>query len=281
MIPSKGPEWGHLEGVFPYVRVGDGPRTLVVVPGLGDAMFDGEYGRVATRGIQLYLRRFLDEYTVYVVNRPRGLAEDTTIQEMADDYAHVLENDIGPATVLGVSMGGLIGQELANRRPDLVDQLVIAVSGCRLGSEGEPIVRQLREYARDQEWIEIRSRLVHEMYTGVRRTVYPQVVRTVGRLNPPEPADPQDVIASIDAVLDFDGTDRLAGIEASTLVIGGTDDVFFPERILRETKDGIRDVRLAMFRGARHGAFQEHKERFDSIVLSFLAGDSVRSALSG
>jgi pimeloyl-ACP methyl ester carboxylesterase len=281
VISSRRTEWGHLQDTFPYVRVGDGPKPLLVVPGLGDAMFDGEYGPLAARGFQLYLRRFLDEYTVYVVSRPRGLAGDATIGDMSDDYARVLEEEVGPAAVAGLSMGGLIGQELAHRRPDLVDRLVVAVAGCRLGSDGEPIVSRLRGHALERDWVEIRARLLREMYTGTRRTVYPEIARTAGRLRPPEPAEPQDVVVSIEAVLEFDATDRLAGIEPSTLVIGGTDDVFFPEAVLRETKEGIPDAKLAMFPGARHGAFQEHKETFDGMVSDFLAGKPLRPAGSG
>ncbi len=281
MISSRRTEWGHLQETFPYVRVGDGPKTLVIVPGLGDAMSDGEYGPLAARGIGWYLRRFLDEYTVYVVSRPRGLEGGKTIGDMADDYARVLEDELGSASVIGLSMGGLIGQELAHRRPDLVERLVVAVAGCRLGSEGEPVVRRLRGHALERDWLEIRARLVREMYTATRRTVYPKLVRTVGRLDPPEPAEPQDVVVSIDAVLEFDATDRLAEIEPSTLVIGGTEDVFFPETVLRETKEGIPDAKLAMFPGARHGAFQEHKGTFDGMVSDFLAGKPLRPAGSG
>lgn len=277
MISPKLVERGQLQGAFPYVRVGDGPQTLLVVPGLGDAMFDGEYGPLAARGIALYLRRFFDDHTVYVVSRPRGLDEGTSIREMAADYARILDRDPGPASVLGVSMGGLISQKLAYQRPDLVDRLVVAVSGCRLGADGEPIVHRLQKYARDREWVEIRARLLREMYACVRWAVYPRVASTAGHRRPP--AEPQDVTVSIDAVLDFDGTDRLGGIDAPTLVTGGTEDVFFPKEILRETRDGLSDAELVMFNGARHGAFHEHKETFDAIVSTFLAGESVQTAL--
>lgn len=36
-------ETGTLLDRFPYARAGRGPRTLVVLPGVGDAMFDGRY----------------------------------------------------------------------------------------------------------------------------------------------------------------------------------------------------------------------------------------------
>ncbi|WIV66909.1 alpha/beta fold hydrolase [Natrialbaceae archaeon AArc-T1-2] len=271
------PETGQLAGQFPYVRVGDGPKTVLVIPGIGDAMFDGEYGRPGAMGVAVQFRRFLEEYTVYVVSRPRGLPEGTSIRELAQNYAHVLERHVEPASVLGISMGGLIGQELAYERPDLVDRLVVAVAGCRLAAESVRVLRRLRRYGVEGRWTEIRSAFLEAMYTGWRRQLYPRLSRTVGRIRPPAPADPDDFLHSVDAVLEYDATDRLARIEPRTLVIGGDDDPFFPERILRETHDELPDAQLAMFRGARHGAFLERKEAFDDWVRQFLAGEPARA----
>ncbi|RQG98444.1 alpha/beta fold hydrolase [Natrarchaeobius oligotrophus] len=274
-------ETGRLAGAYPYVRVGDGPKTLLVVPGIGDAMFDGEYGRIGALAARASFRRFLDEYTVWVVSRPRGLGDGRSVTSMARDYARVLEAHVGPAAVLGVSMGGLIGQELARLRPDLVERLVVAVSGCRLAAAARPTIRSLRTKAIEREWVEIRSQLLERMHTGTRRRLYPTLSRTVGRLRPPTPADPRDVVVSFDAVLEYDGTDGLDEIETRTLVVGGDDDPFFPESILRETHAGLPDAQLAMFRNARHGAYLERKEAFDNWVRRFLDGEAARVHESG
>lgn len=275
MLPFQS-ETGSLAESHPYVQIGDGSKTLLVIPGIGDAMFDGEYGRSGAALARAKFRRFTDDYTVSVVSRPRGLTDQATIETMARDYARVLDSHLGSASVLGLSMGGLIAQELAQLRPDLVDRLVVAVAGCRLAAASRPIVRDLREEAIDHEWTELRSRLYEEMFTGLRRRLYPRLSRTIGRLQPPTPADPHDVVVSFDAVLEYDGSDRLGAIEPRSLVIGGTDDPFFPEGILRETHAGLPDSQLAMFTGARHGAFLERKEAFDNWVLRFLAGETVR-----
>ena len=276
MTVSMHTERGHLAGTYPYVRVGDGPKTLLVIPGIGDAMFDGEYGRTGELATRVQFRRFTDEYTVYVVSRPRGLADDATIESMADDYARVLESWVGPASVLGLSMGGLIAQELARERPSLVDRLVVGVSGCRVAADSRPTLRELHGHAVDRNWLEIRSRLLEEMYTGTRRRLYPTLSRTLGRLRPPTPADGRDVIVSFEAVRDYDGSDRLGEIDTRTLVVGADEDPFFPEPILRETHAGLPDSQLAMFRGARHGVFLEEKSAFDATVERFLERETAR-----
>lgn len=49
-----------------------------------------------------------------------------TIADLADDAAQVLRAArAGSATVVGISMGGMVAQELALRHPDLVDHLVL------------------------------------------------------------------------------------------------------------------------------------------------------------
>ncbi|NUC71854.1 alpha/beta fold hydrolase [Haloterrigena sp. SYSU A558-1] len=265
---------GQFDGRYPYVRVGHGPETLLVIPGIGDAMFDGAYGRTDAVTTAATFRRFLADYTVYLVSRPRGLEDRQSIGAMARDYERVLADHVGAASVLGLSMGGLIGQELARERPDLVDRLVLGVSGCRLAESGRPLVRELHRLALEGEWTEIRARLYEAMFTGTWRRAVPLLSRTVGRVSPPNPADPRDVPISFEAVRDYDGTDRLAELESRTLVIGGTDDPFFPEEILRETYEGLPDGQLAMFSGARHGAFLERKAGFDDWVERFLRGEA-------
>ena len=266
---------GHLAGTYPYVRIGDGPKTLLVIPGIGDAMFDGEYGRAGELLARASFRRFTDDYTVYVVSRPRGLDEGATIESMADEYARVLESWVGPASVLGLSMGGLIAQELARERPSLVERLVVGVAGCRVAASARPMLRELHGHAVDRNWVEIRARLHEAIFTGARRRLYPPLSRTVGRLRPPTPAEPRDVVVSVEAVRDYDGSDRLGQIGTRTLVIGADEDPFFPESILRETHAGLRDSQLAMFTGARHGVFLEKKSAFDSWTKRFLEGKAV------
>ncbi|ADB60913.1 alpha/beta hydrolase fold protein [Haloterrigena turkmenica DSM 5511] len=261
---------GQFDDRYPYVRVGHGPETLLVIPGIGDAMFDGEYGRTDAVTTAATFRRFLADYTVYLVSRPRGLEDRRSIDAMARDYERVLADHVGAASVLGLSMGGLIAQELARERPDLVERLVLGVSGCRLAEGGRPIVRELHRLALEGEWTEIRARLYEAMFTGAWRRIVPTLSQAVGRIRPPDPAEPRDVPISFDAVRDYDGTDRLEEIEPRTLVIGGTADPFFPAAILRETHEGLPDGQLETFTGARHGVFLERKEGFDNRVREFL-----------
>lgn len=261
-------ETGRLCDRFPYVRVGKGSRPLVVVPGVDDAMFSGRYPIALGWMLRGYFSRFVGDRAVYVISRPRGLPEEHTIADMADGYAEVLEAELGPADVLGISMGGMIAQELGVRHPDLVETVVLANSGCRVDDPER--IRRLLAYARERDWARIRADLGVAMFTDWRAVTYPAFVLTLGRFAIPRPAVPADVTVSLEAIRAFDATGRLADVDAPTLVFGGTDDPFFPEPILEATAAGIPDAELSMIRGGKHGAYHERKLTFDDRVDAFL-----------
>ncbi|MFC4552729.1 MULTISPECIES: alpha/beta fold hydrolase [Halorussus] len=259
-------------GEYPFVKFGDGERPLVIFAGLSDA-FQPERPApfFALLLERYYYRLFTDEHTLYVVGRRRRLPYGTTTRDMAGEYADVLSNlDLGPADVLGVSLGGLIAQHLAADHPGLVRRLVLGVSGARVGVAGRRTLERWREWADRGWWFDAYLDAIPVTYTGYRRWLYPPLIRTVGRPLLSEPAAVSDVAVSCQACLDHDSSDRLGEIEAPTLVIGGTEDHFFPEATLRGTAEAIPNARLELIEGTGHGAFEERKRAFDRTVKVFL-----------
>ena len=259
---------GEFLEKFPYARLGDGPEPLVVVPGVDDAMFSGRYPTPALAAMYWYFSPYLDDYTVYVVSRPRHLPDGHDIDDMADGYAAVLSDAIGPADVVGVSMGGMIAQSLAARYPDLVDRVVLANTGHRIADTD--VVDRFLEYAEAHDWAAIRAELSAAMFSDWRQATYPPLALTLGRVVAPRPADPDDVGISLGAIRAFDGADRLGDVRSPAFVFGGTEDPYFPEATLRETADAIPDADLSLVRGGKHAAFHERKPAFDARVTSFL-----------
>ncbi|MFC6825460.1 alpha/beta fold hydrolase [Halopelagius fulvigenes] len=270
--PATDPtDHGWIDGRLPYYRVGDGPKTLLFVPGLNDAFGGRADWRIAQVLGQAY-RGFTDEYTVWTVSRPRGLDSGTTTRDLAGSYATVLD-ELGGADVLGYSMGGFVAQHLAADYPDLVDRLVVGASADRLGEKGVSIVEEWRELAENGEWSRLYDSVTREGYVGWRQSVYPRVVRAFGGVfSPPVPSD---VVVSCDACLEHDTGDRLGDVDVPTLVVGGTEDRLFPESRLRATKEGIPGAKLALLRGAGHAAMDENHDQFTGVVRRFLRGESL------
>ncbi len=271
--PTTRTDTGTLPGGISYAKVGGGPRTLAVLPGFGDAMFSGTYPPLSSLTLAPYFSRYLDEYTVYVLSRPRGLATDYDAKDAVEPHARALESLSGSSSsidVIGISMGGLIGQALARRKPELIDRLVLANSASRLADDAVPSVERLENFARDRDWFRIRSELARAMFADGRAVAYPPMIRTVGRLTLPRLAVASDTWRSLEFVLDFDASDELAEIDQPTLVFGGDRDPYFTEPVLQETAEALPSGELSLVSGAKHGAFHDRKHAFDRRARTFL-----------
>lgn len=252
---------------FPFVRIGERQRNLVVLPGLGDALQDVRVG--AWRSAWFY-RNLGREHTVYLISRRRGLPAGCSIREMAADYARVIEECIGPADVMGISMGGYIAQDLAVEFPGCVHRLILAASARRPGPNGPALGRRWVAWAQEGRWPNICRELAGLTFNGFRRPLYDFLIPIwVGVLRR-RPADPSDFIVSVEACLGHDAGDRLPAMQVPTLVIGGTKDGFFPESLIRETAGRIPNARLHLIEGAGHGVFIEQKRAFDKFVKEFI-----------
>ena len=260
-------ESGHLAGRLPFVRFGEGPRKLVVFPPINDALQDVSEG---ARFWRWYLRGFADDYTVYLVSRRRGLPSGYTTRDMAADYGEAFRESIGPAHVMGLSLGGLVAQHFTADHPEHVESLVIGVAARGLGLEGQEIVRRWIGLARAGRWRELHAEMVVSMYTGLRRPLYDLLARLLGGAVVRNPAAREDFVVSAEAALNHDADDSLQAIAARTLVVGGAQDRLFPAALQSDTAGRIPGATVRLFEGVGHGAFDERKRDFDAAVKGFV-----------
>ena len=104
-------------------------------------------------------------------------------------------------------------------------------------------------------------------------------MKVFGRVVLREPSDPSDFLTTLEADLHHDTTERLGEISAPTLILGGSEDPFFSESLLRETAERIPDATLRVYEGVGHGVPKERKRRYENDALSFL--DERLGGLSG
>ncbi len=269
---------GMLGSRFPYVRFGDGPTSLVVLPGL--AFDNGAPTRTDARLYALSMRALAVRRTVTVLRRPRGIATaaagELSTADIADLYASVLADEPGPLDVLGLSTGGLIAQHLALRHRGLVRRLVLAVSGAQIAEAGRQICQAWLDQVERQDWRALRGTLTASAVDGPRTQRLARMLGSSGRR--PNPLDVADFAATVRADLRHDTTAALPEMAAPTLVLGGRDDPFFPEPVLRATAAAIPDARVEVHAGG-HGIPKHHSRWLQTRVVAFLNSPDAPSTL--
>jgi pimeloyl-ACP methyl ester carboxylesterase len=268
---SPAVETGTFLGEFPYVRIGNGPENLVILPGI--TLENEPPNRLAAWTYRFGFGRFARNHTVYVINRKRGMPPAYTTQDMAADYTRVIEGELGPSHLMGFSTGGSIAQYVAIERPETVQSLVLIVSASRLSEEGREICMRWQALARGARWQELRADMASVTVTSqMNKRLARAFIRVFGRLLLRVPSDLADFLTTLEADLNHDTTGRLSEISAPTLIIGGSEDPFFSESLLRETAEKIPDATLHVYEGVGHGVPKEHKRRYEKDTLGFLDG---------
>lgn len=248
-----------------YIRFGTGRRNLILLPGLGDGL---RTMKGMALPMALYYRCLAKEFTVYLFSRKGNLCEGCTTRDLAWDLADAMEElGIVSASVVGVSMGGMIAQHLAADYPERVERLVLVVTAAR---ENTILLESL------EEWTACARRGDHRalMQSNLRRIYSPEYYRknkwmipVTGRLTRPESYDRFLILAQ--ACRSHDAFDRLPAIAAPTLVIGGEKDLSLGGEASREIAGQIPGARLHMYPQWGHGLYEEAKDFLD-VVTEFL-----------
>jgi pimeloyl-ACP methyl ester carboxylesterase len=261
---------GLSQNGLPYVRIGDHQELLVVFT-------SGSPDTAVPRG--LALRMFVDgakalakEYTVYFVKRKQGLAPGYTTENMADDYAAMLQQELKrPCHILGISAGGFIAEHFAAKYPELVRKLVIAIAGYQLRGDGRERVLAWRRYVEQREL----SKLFVSMYTAATNSRITHLAASLlapvmGRLFLSQRQDMGDFEVLLDALLAHNGWTELSRIECPVLILGGAEDLFYPPAMLQEMGEQIPHARVVIYQGVGHGLVEFRKRDFERDVLAFL-----------
>jgi len=239
---------GQLSTGVPFLRFGSGP-PLLVASGL-TAEHKNPEGRWRKQALA-WAAPFAEHWTVHLVNRCPGLAPHSTVSDIAADYAGAIEQDIGePVMVHGTSTGGSVALQLAIDHPHLVKRLVVAVAACRLSESGRALQREVARLTIEGENRKAWAHMMGAMAPAPVR--YP--ARGFGWLvgGAFTADDPSDMLTVIEAEDTFDVEADLGRIQAPTVVLGGTADVFYTEELFRRTADGIPNGRAVIYPGKGH-----------------------------
>lgn len=250
-----------------YVR-GDG-RPVLLINGLGAAAAD--WGPLADA---------LAPHVRLITFDNRGAGRSTVptqpfpLERMADDAAAVLAaHGVPAAAVIGHSMGGMIAQLLAVRRPELVERLVLigTHAGAKSAVPATPEARAVlfpkeklprEELVRRQFSVYVAPRFLAEQ----RETFERMVALRLEHLMPLEAWELQ-----LQAILASERRELVRGIRAPTLILHGREDALIPFANGEMLRDLIPGARLVALEECGHMVNWEKPAEAAAAILDFLA----------
>jgi 3-oxoadipate enol-lactonase len=252
-----------------YERGGTGEPLLLIMGMSGTALTWGEP----------FLEALRHDFDVIVydhrgVGASTRLEGDLTTAQMAQDAIGLLDAlGLERVHVLGISMGGMIAQELALAAPERVRTLTLGCTYC--GGEGSSLAGQ-----------EVSQKLGEAMMSGDRA----RALRVGWEVNvsPGYAADGEAwgrflglaerravavpvVMAQMQACMAHNTNARLGAIHMPTLVIHGTEDEILPVENGRLIASRIDGSRLEILDGVGHLFFWEDPERSAELVREHAA----------
>jgi 3-oxoadipate enol-lactonase len=255
---------GEIE--LSYERAGSGPPLILIMGMSGTALHWGEP----------FLADLRRDFEVIVYDH-RGVGESTrldeasplTIVQLAADAAGLLDAlAIESAHVMGISMGGMVAQELALTCPERIRTLTLGCTYC--GGPGSALASP-----------EVTRRLAEGMMSGdralaVRSAWEANVSRSFAQdadayatfvgIGARRSVSVPVIMAQAQAIGAHDTSARLPELTMPTLVIHGTEDELLPVQNGRLIASLIPGARLEIFDGVGHLFFWERPERSAELI---------------
>jgi 3-oxoadipate enol-lactonase len=196
-------------------------------------------------------------------------SEPWTLADMAEAGAKVLEAaGESKAAVLGISLGGMIAEELTLNHPELVTHLILVSTHAGLHHmDGDPVVvAALSDSASmpPDERTELLMSFTYAKATPKEKWLEDAAVRAE------QPTSPEGYAGQMAAASPWDRIDDLATISAPTFVLHGEEDRMVPLPAAKLLFDTIPGATMTVLTGAGHQLFTDKAEEGSQAVLDFL-----------
>jgi 3-oxoadipate enol-lactonase len=246
---------------------GDGPPLLLIA---GIPAVASDWEPLAER---LGARRRVIAYD----NRGSGASTVTsgpyTTAQLAADAVAVLDGlGLERADVFGMSMGGMIAQEVAIGWSARVRRLILGCTHAGISHAARQPREAARAFALETDDWALRMRTLAPL--AFARDVDPRLLEAFVGKKSRDVQDPAGYRAQIQAVLTHDSYERLPSIAAPTLIVRGDDDRIIPAAGSEVLRRRIPGSVLRVVAGAGHLFFLERPQDVAGLLEAFLTGDA-------
>lgn len=198
---------------------------------------------------------------------------------MADDTIGLMDHlGIEKAQILGVSMGGMIAQELAINYPERISKLVLGCTFAQRDESGGISPELPKALGYDEEYsdddirnVPIRSAASVLVRLAFNKRLYRIISLLLMQLRIRQGVG-TGIWGQLEAILGHNTADRLHFIKAPTLVITGTKDRIIKPSSSEAIVSMMPNAKLVKVDDGSHAFSTEMRSRFNKEVLDFLKG---------
>jgi pimeloyl-ACP methyl ester carboxylesterase len=253
-----------VNGLNMYYEIQGLGEPLILIMGLSGR--GNDWKQQTTEFKKQYRVITFDNRGVGKSDKPPG---PYTIKMMAEDLVGLMDYlNIKRAHILGVSMGGMIAQEIAINHPDRIEKLIL---GCTYAchDNGSSGMTQEMEAAVKLPIRQATGRLLDLTISKfwARISLLPLMKIRFRLLREP---DAKGLEAQREACLGHNALARLIQINAPTLVLVGTNDRVLKPSSSEVIANKILNAKLVKAHNGSHGFAMEMRNTFNKEVLNFL-----------
>ena len=197
-----------------------------------------------------------------------GMAEQTIAFIEALGYDKI--------NLLGLSMGGMIAQEIIRIKPDLVNRLILVGTGPRGGKEVDKVTGKTFNYMfkAGLERIDPKRYIFYNHDEQGKIEAFKVLGRMGMRTKKFADKDMSvpGFLTQLKAIKRWgkDSQDDLTFITQPTLIVNGDKDMQVPTENSYDMHEKIKDSKLIIYPNAGHGSIFQYAEEFSKELIAFL-----------
>ncbi len=252
-----------------YVMHGDiGSPAVVMIPSLGTRQ---EMWRDQIDLLKAYCLVITVDHLGHSFFGSDIAAGDYTIEREASAVIEVLDElEIEKASVVGISLGGMVALQLAISHPQRIDKLVVVASAPKLGNSEDWQSRA--QLVRSEGTKALVKGLSERWFSPSTIATRPNVVAAATTMV--ESISDEGYARCAEMIGACDLSNELHRITAPTLIIGGSLDKVAPPESLFNLSGKIAGSHLVVIGGANHILNLDAPESFNAELSNFILGSN-------
>lgn len=236
-----------------------GAKPFVILPGISVKPVLESAGFVE----QAY-RVIAEQYACFLIEPGMEVPDSVSIADMAESVKEALDElGLGEIILMGVSMGGMIAQELTLRYSETVEKLILCSTADCLPDSAAKTVGDWKELATERKGVELCLAFSEQVYTKEFACKYKEAFEALGKAV--TEAEFERFRRLCGSVESFDTSERIGAVSCPVFVIGGKEDVIFPPDIQTGLAAKTKGD-LFLYEGYAHAVYDEASDIKERIL---------------